>query len=162
MQYKVTAHLKNDFISLVKKTCERFKVHYTINVSDLQEIYKIEKEIYTWEEDVTCENGKIYKSYPIMGYVIEIDIPELSKIKDTGYKYLGCIKNDPVTVFPTPYAEKSQFQLSSLHDEIKEFPCVECNKKKYKEISFMYSKARKVRLKLLEVHAPKRNSGLIW
>jgi len=109
----------DDFKKEVKKMMKKFRLSYSIEIGDPLVIDS--KTVHDPVDDTNVIVSTI-------GREVAINIDEFDKLENTGYTYLGCIKNeDVVTVHPS--AEAGDFSLSSLEDEIKEFPCHSCHKR---------------------------------
>lgn len=144
MEFKIEKYYKDEFTTLLTKTCKKFKVNFTVEFSDEQVIgtrmvvdNRGMAEMGNMGHFMTF--GSNTKTQDIIGYVATVDVPELSKMEETGFLYLGCIKdNDLLSVHPTGYATEKGFELSSLTDEISSFPCAECGKKIQRKIIHVF------------------------
>lgn len=136
MDFTIEKQYKEAFIALLKSTCKKFKVEYTVDFSD-EFVLRSEKIAHG---DYIEESGygdfvsfkQDFEIREVKGYIATVTLPDLAveRMKDTGYAYLGCIKNsEAVTVHPTSYAKEKGFSLSSLKEEIATFPCAECGRK---------------------------------
>lgn len=142
MDFKIEKYYKDDFSALLAKTCKKFKVDYTVSFSDEQVIGTKHIIDNRQSDDFYggfASFGNKEKTEDIIGYIATVEVPELNKMEETGFLYLGCIKDEDVlSVHPTGYAEEKGFELSSLKDEISTFPCVECGRKIERKIIHVF------------------------
>lgn len=125
MNFKVATVNVKEFESTVKDICKKFKLEVSFSYGD-----KI--LLYVDRED---ESNPV----DVFGYDVALIIPELEKMTNTGFSYLGCIKNEEaITIHPSVRATDKEFSLSSLKAEIENFPCVECGKKITRKIIHVF------------------------
>jgi len=141
MEFKVEKSYKADFEKLLASTCKKFKVEYTLTWSEEMVIGSrrvIEEQANFFPMNSFMPNHS-ERRFDIIGFVATVEVPEIAKMEETGFKYLGCIKNDElVTVHPTAYAQEKEFQLTSMKAEIETFPCAECGKKIVRKIIHVF------------------------
>ena len=140
MEFKIEKYAKKDFVELLAKTCNKFKVDYTVEFSE-EIVIGTRQVIDNRREDFYggFTLGSKTKTYDIMGFVATVEVPELNRMEETGFLYLGCVKDDEVvSVHPTGYATDKGFQLTSLKEEIESFPCAECGKKIARKIIHVF------------------------
>ena len=122
-----------DFKAELKSSCKKMHVEYELIVGEKYIIF----EYFEPNPPVDTFNRKI----SVWGYDVEIIIPEIEKMTETGYEYLGCIKDDGiVSVHPN---ENTDFDLSSM-EQIKSFPCDRCGKKVNRNVIHVFRKGGNV------------------
>lgn len=130
MNFLVPSYNLADMKEKLAATCKKFKVDFDIKVGE-------KHVIYTYKIDCPVTFKK--RTVEVQGHDVEVNIPEMDKFINTGATYLGCIKRDGiVTVHPTAHAENIEHSLSSLEEEIKTFPCHECNKSINRKIMHVF------------------------
>jgi len=113
----IVSYRFEDFKVALADACKKFKIDYDLEVG--------EKEVVGTYVDPNTPTTQFCEKRKIYGYKVKVSFSEIEKFTETGFTYLGCIKNDDlVSVHP-----QSDFDLSSLKEEIETFPCHECGKK---------------------------------
>ena len=125
MEFQIATLNISTFNQTVKDICKKFKVEYQISYSEKFVLYRREDE-----------SGN---KHDILGITATVIIPEIEKLSNTGFTYLGCIKQEEIlSVHPTSFAETKGVSLSSLKAEIETFPCHECGKKIVRHIIHVF------------------------
>ncbi len=125
----IPSYAFNEFKSELASATKKMKVDYEMTVG-------VKRVIHEYD-DPNTPAGSFTNKIQIWGYDVEIVIPEIDKMTETGYTYLGCIKDDGlVTVHPNDNAD---FDLSSM-EQIKTFPCDRCGKKASRNIIHVFRK----------------------
>jgi hypothetical protein len=115
-----------DFKATLADACKKFKLDYKLEVGD--------KEVVGHYTDPRTPDNQFSERKAIYGFNVKVTIPAIEKFTETGFSYLGCIKDDGiVSVHP-----ETDFDLSSLENEIKTFPCHECGKKIQRNIIHVF------------------------
>ncbi len=125
----ITSYYISSFKEELKAACKKMKVAYELVVGQKRVIGKMLTNVK--------DTNTLSNYVEIWGYDVEIIIPEIERMTETGYEYLGCIKDDGlVTVHPNDNAD---FDLSSM-EELKTFPCDRCGKKTKRNIIHVFRK----------------------
>ena len=130
----ITSYYLEAFKSDLKLACKKMKVDYELIIGEKRIVAKVPMSSLD-------SNSTFTSYYDVWGYDVEIIIPEIEKMTETGYEYLGCIKNDGlVTVHPN---DNTDFDLSSM-EQIKSFPCDRCGRNHSRNIIHVFRKTGKV------------------
>lgn len=125
----IASYYLSEFKSELDNACKKMKVDYELNIGNKHVIGRVDMN--------AGDTNPFSNKRDIYGYDVEIIIPEIDKMTETGYTYLGCIKDDGlVSVHPN---DNTDFDLSSM-DQIKTFPCNRCGKKTTRNIIHVFRK----------------------
>lgn len=126
----ITSYYLSTFLEELKSACKKMRVSYGVAVGEKRVVGQVNMTDH-WDTSSFSNFKDVY------GYDVEIEIPEIDKMTNTGYEYLGCIKDDGlISVHPNNNAD---FDLSSM-EEIKTFPCDRCGKKVKRNIIHVFRK----------------------
>jgi len=129
----ITSYYLESFKTDLKIACKKMKVDYDVVVGEKRVIASIPYN--------QADTSSFSSFYDVWGYDVVINIHDIDKMTDTGYEYLGCIKDDGLlSVHPNDNAD---FDISSM-DQIKTFPCDRCGRNHSRNIIHVFRKDGKV------------------
>jgi len=118
IELTIPTYSKEALEEKVAEVSKKFKVTYEIEYSEKKEVGKT---------SIMAPVGNSFQKMPVpvYGYDVVITFDAFEKFINTGFSYLGCIKDDGVVTVHS----NGEYDLSTLEEEIKTFPCHECGRK---------------------------------